>query len=527
MIGRIRNQAHPQSVARRPRGQRLASTTALCVGLCAIVAAPALAITQDEADTLRADIETFLADPGDATVDWEAAGFSFRSGTVSVAILGGSFEILIPGLVVVYDEPESNYGFGEPEHVEIALGDLRATLTPDQIDEDLFKLVARFGDGGSTRFTITAEERATIDIGSHALDGVWSSEFGYFVSGGIVFNDIVAMPDRSQPDAPDARVTVGLLSSSSDLTEVEPGRWDGGADIVIENLVAEEKGEALFSLGRFALYEVIGGFAFDDYVDFVANNPIMTGMTPEDMPEEEAEETFRQAIVDFPALLDDFTIGWTLDDLEGGEPDERVLIDHHEFEFAMLGLAGDTSEWRLRALVTGVTIPEDPEVPPQFVPGLVDFDLSFANVPTGLAWQAMEQAVATTPISDLDEIGPLLGQQMMQLVMQAQTGMTLDGEIDWQTGNVALDGEVRADPSSPLLVGGSLAIVVREMQEFIREVDAAAGPEAASMLTFLQSMGQQEDGDQGLETVFEFEVSGNNVLMNGQDLEPIVQMLSR
>ena len=90
-------------------------------------AAPALAVTPEEADRLRADIEAFLADPSASSMEWMGEGFSFRNGEVSVEAAGDAYEILIPGLVVVYDEPP--YGYGDPAHVEVTLGDADADVT--------------------------------------------------------------------------------------------------------------------------------------------------------------------------------------------------------------------------------------------------------------------------------------------------------------------------------------------------------------------------------------------------------------
>jgi hypothetical protein len=228
-------------------------------------------------------------------------------------------------------------------------------------------------------------------------------------------------------------------------------------------------------------------------------------------------------VVNFPTLLDDFSVGWVLTDLEAGEPDERVLIERHEFELGATGLAGDISDWTLRTMAQGMTIPANPEVPAQFVPTVFDVNLHFRGVPTGLGWQAMERTMETTQMEDMEQIGPMLGQEMLQLALQSQTGADLDGEIDWETGNLQFDGSVEADPQSPVMASGGLRVVVREMQEFIQEIESTMGAEAAGGLTMFQALGQQE----GDTTVYDFQISGDSILMNGQDMGPIMMMFDR
>ena len=123
----------------------------------------------------------------------------------------------------------------------------------------------------------------------------------------------------------------------------------------------------------------------------------------------------------------------------------------------------------------------------------------------------------------MDQIGPMLGQEMLQLALQSQTGMDLSGEIDWETGNVQFTGHIEADPQSPVMASGGLNVVVGEMQEFIREVESTVGAEPAGVLTMFQALGQQEGGN----TVYDFQISGSSILMNGQDMQPLMMMLGR
>ena len=491
----------------------LAASTALGAALCGLGASSALAVSQQEADELRQEIEDFMRDTG-------VPAWSFRSGTVTVDVINDGYTIVIPDPVLVFDEGR--------DHAEIELEDTTIRMVPDPVDDSLFDMDVRFGSGGDVRFTINGDsgERAFFDIGSHKISGVWSDEVSYFTDAEISLEDILVRPDTAIEDAPDFRLSIGAMTGVSQMDEVEPGLWDGDGTSVIENVVVIAEGQEVFRLAEFAMTQTVGGFAFNAYMDWVANNPAIMGEEPEFASEEEAQTFFKQLIIDFPTILDDFSVAWTLTGLDAGEPGERVLIDRHEFELSATGLAGDLSDWHLRAFLTDMSVPS-PEVPPQFVPSVLDVDLTLSDLPTGLGWNALEDAVGGAEIRDMDQIGPMLGQQILQLALQSESGANLGGEIDWQTGNVLFEGEVHADASSPLMASGGLSVIVTEMQAFIQEVESAFGAEPASGLTMLQAFGQQEDGENGPQTVYEFQISGSSVLMNGQDLEPIMMMLGQ
>lgn len=517
-------------IARSPtrRGSRagaraLLASTALGAALCSLTALPAVAATQQEAENLRRDIEAFLADPGQA-------GYSFEHGAVTTDLVDDGYNFLVPDLVLVYDQPPSQVTYGEPVSYRVNFDDLSLRLVPDPVDLTQYAIQAQlgggslFGAGGAVQITIEGEDnaRALIDIGKNELTGTWSTEIGYVTAASLTLQDIVAIPDPASPDAPDARITIGAIRGTSNLTETSPGLWDGTGESVIENLVVEADGEVPIRLGQFTLHQSVAGFAFDDYMQWIRDNPAMMGEQPEFADDAEAEAFVQDMVMNFPTVLDDFSMGWSLTDLDAGEGDQRVLIERHEFEIGATGLAGDVSDWTVRAFAQGMSVPT-PEVPAQFVPTVFDVNLHFRSVPTGLAWQAMEGAVQSTGLDGMEQIGPMLGQEIVQLAMQSQTGVDLGGEIDWETGNIQFTGDIQADPTSPVMASGGLRVVVSEMQEFIREVESTMGPDAAGGLTMFQALGQQE----GETTVYDFQISGSSVLMNGQDMGPIMMMLGQ
>ncbi|MEZ5669813.1 MAG: hypothetical protein R3F55_20725 [Alphaproteobacteria bacterium] len=496
----------------------LMASTALGAALCALGGGAGQAATLEEAETLRGEVASFLADTG-------IPAWSFRSGTVTADIDGDGYRIVIPDLVLVFDEAGN--------HAEVELDDVTLQLDPDPVDDAVFGVSARLGGssllgGGPVQLVINGTEgqRAFIDIGSHDFSGTWSSEISYFTDAKIALDNVVVTPDASVANAPDFRLSVGSIHGGSSLTEVEPGLWDGTGESVIEDVVVEADGQTPFRLDRFTLNQSVAGFAFADYMEWVRSNPAMMGEEPQFASDEEAQAFFKQTILNFPTVLDDFDLSWTLTGLDAGDRDDRLLIDSHEFGISATGLAGDVSDWQLRLGLTGLTIPGD-EAPAQFVPTVVDIDLALNDLPTGLGWQAMESAVGGAEIRDMDMIGPMLGQQILQLALQAQSGVDLGGHVDFQTGNVTFDGEIHADPNSPVMASGGLLIAVSQMQDFIREVENTMGPESAAPLTMLQALGQQEDGANGPQTVFDFQISGSSVLMNGQDMQPLMMMLGQ
>ncbi len=517
MIGRS-----PKLGRTRAGARTLLATTALGAALCALGAGPTLAATAQEGENLRRDIEAFLNDPG-------YPEYSFENGPVTVEVVDDGYNFVIPDLVLIFDQNPSQVTYGDPAHLEVSLDTLHLRVVPDPVDQTSYALDARFGSGslfgagGAVRFVIEGgDNRAFVDIGKNGLTGTWSTNIGYVTDAELVIENIVAIPDPEGLGAPDARVSIGLIRGASDMTEVQPGLWDGSGETVVENVVVEADGEVPFRLGQMTFHQTVGGFAFDDYMEWVRTSPIMMGEEMDFASEAEAQSFFKQQILDFPTVLDDFGMGWTLTDLDAGEAGDRVLIERHEFEIGATGLAGDLSDWTIRVFAQGMSMPA-PELPAQFVPTVFDLNLSFNGVPTGLGWQAMENAVEGSEVRDMDQIGPMLGQEMLQLALQSQTGMDLSGEIDWETGNVQFTGHIEADPQSPVMASGGLNVVVGEMQAFIREVESTVGAEPAGVLTMFQALGQQE----GDNTVYDFQISGSSILMNGQDMQPLMMMLGQ
>ena len=511
MTGLLRN---------RVRSRALLASTALGAVLAGLGTVPALAVTDQEAENLRRDIEQFLADPG-------YPGWDFESGAVTAEVADDGYNFVIPDLVVTYSEPEGS-SYGSPETVVIELDDLNIRLVPDPVDPALMAVDVHFGDGalfgaGSpVEFRVhpadDVDDGAVIEIGKHEFSGNWSSEIDYFTDVTMSFQNIIATPIGGGNE----QLTIDVISGSSNMIEVEPGLWDGTGESRFENVVMQDGDEVPLRLGSFTLTQTIAGFAFDDYMEWVQANPMMLGEQPEYASEEEAAEEIRRVMLDFPTMMDDFSIGWTITDLEAGDPNERVVVPSHEFMLAATGLAGDRSDWTLRLFLQGMTIP-DREVPPQFVPTVVDIDVGISDLPTGLGWQAMENAIGTTDIRDIESVGPMLGQQIIQLALESETGLDLGGEIGWETGNIAFTGSIQADPTSPMMASGGLNVVFNRMQDFIHEVENTMGAETAGPLTMIQALGQQEDDA----TVYDFQISGSNILMNGQDMQPLMMMLGQ
>jgi hypothetical protein len=519
MIGRS-----PGCRASRAGARALLATTALGAAVCSFGAAPALAATQQEGENLRREIESFLTDPG-----WP--GYSFEHGPVTVEVVGDGYNLLIPDLVVVFDQPADQVIYGEPRHLRISLDDLNLRVEPDPVDLDSFGIQARLGGGslfgtGAEPLRVVIESnngvRAFVDVGRHELAGTWSSEVGYVTASSLSLQDIVATPDPAVPGAPDARFTIGAVRAVSAVTEGAPGLWDGTAEIVIDNVAVENEGEVPLRVDQVTVNQSFADFAFQQYMDWVRTSPAMLGEQPDFATEEEAQAFIHEQFANFPTLFDGFSFGWTVTGLDAGEANERVRIDSHEFGLAVSGLSGDLSEWTLRLFAEGMSIPA-PEVPQQLVPTVFDLNLRFTDVPTGLGWQAMEAALLDGQVGNTGALGPVLEQQLVQLALQSQTGANLEGSIDWQTGRVEISGEVHADPTSPVMASGGLRIVVSEMQEFIREVESALGTDAAGGLTMVQALGQQE----GNSTVYDFRISGSSVLMNGQDMQPLMMLLNQ
>lgn len=501
----------------------LLATTALGAMLCALGAGPALAANPQEADNLRRQIESFIADPA-------YPGWSIQtSGPVTAEIIDDGYEFVIPDAVAIYEQPPTQTGYSEPLRFTIALDDVHVRLVPDTVDLTLYQLDAHLGaasllgESEPVRITLRPDEDPVfIDVGSNSLSGTWSTEIGYITVGELLLQDIVAAPSPENLDAPDASVTIDAIRASVDMAEDSPGLWSGTADVVIDEVVAREKDDVPFRLGQMTLTETFGGFNFEDYMEWVESAPWMMGETPDFATPDEEASFFKQQLLNFPTMLDEFSIGWTLTDLEAGERNEHVLISRHEFGLGMTGLAGDLSDWTIHMLFDGVTIP-DAEVAPQLIPNIMNIDVDIHDLPTGLGWQALEQAVGGAEVRELDQIGPMLGSQIMQLAVQNQTTMDLDGGIDWQTGNIRLSGSVQGDPESPVMASGGLNVVFNEMQDFIEEVQATMGAEAAGPMTMIQALGQQ-DGDS---TVYDFRITGSDILMNGQDMAPMMMMLGR
>lgn len=511
MTGLLRN---------RVRSRALLASTALGAVLAGLGTAPALAVTDQEAENFRRDIEQFLADPG-------YPGWAFESGAVTAEVADDGYNFVIPDLVVIYSDPEAA-SYGSPESIAIEVDNLNIRLVPDAVDSALMAVDISFGDGsllgggGAVEFRVhptdDTDDGAVIEIGKHEISGHWSSDISYFTGITMALQDIVATPIGGGNE----QLTIGLISGSSIMSEAEPGLWDGTGETRFENVVMQDGDEVPFRLGSFTLTQTVAGFAFEEYMEWAQSNPIMMGEQPDYASEEEAAEDIRQVMLDFPTLMDDFSIGWSITDLEAGDPSERVVVPSHEFVVFASGLAGDRSDWNLRLFLQGMTMP-DREVPPQFVPTVVDIDVGITDLPTGLGWQAMEDAIGTTDLRDLESVGPMLGQQIIQLALESETGLDLGGEIGWETGNIAFTGTIQADPTSPMMASGGLNVVFNQMQDFIREVENTMGAETAGPLTMIQALGQQEDDA----TVYDFQISGSNILMNGQDMQPLMMMLGQ
>ncbi len=487
----------------------LLATTAL-----AVWAAPASAANQAEANRIQQAVEAWLEDSSSAATTIAAAG------GIDVAIDGEAYVVTLADLALV---------IGDPDVPSIELGgadfgDLTITIVPDPVDPDMYSFDATFGEGDKpVTFVIHGEDGSgEVIIGNHHIGGDWSADIDYATSLDILFDNLVAQPTEGA-DMDDGRLTVAELSLVLNMLETRPGLWDGDAEIRIADLVAEVEGQVPLQFTELSFYENFGGFAFSEYMDYAEEHGLTDGQLDEPGSQLELFSMIKRLVLDMPTVVEDFSLGWYVAGLTGGAPGDQVFIDEHSFEFGIFGLGEDTSNWILSFYLQGLDIPQG-DVPENFVPTIVDVEITANDVPTGLGWGALEDTVGGSEIQDMDAVGPMLGQQFVQLMLQSGTSMDIVGDIGWETGLIQFEGGIAADASSPFMTSGGLTIVVNEMAAMIDEVGRTVGNEQAAAMTMIQAMGQADEDANGTPlTIYDFEItSGGEVRMNGQDLDPLL-----
>lgn len=511
-----------------------------------MLAAPAHAApaTEEGAAKIKQQVEQALAFPIQLAIN---AGPGLKlGGSVTVTPKGEYYEVQLPGASV-----DAGIGF------EFKLGTIIANVKPNDDGSLLTKI--------SVPTTITAayqggEPVAEMNIGRQEFTGTWWPDLAAFTQLKSEYGDITL----KSIDGDEFTGKAGSLTTYINLTKNDDGTWSGpygygGKDVnlrfaqnftmnaTIESFAADSSYEKMNLAARKAIQDKLG--------EAIEKTPQDGEPTPD-----QANAMFQSMLTNLSGYLEGmgnkvkmsgvtFSVKTDPATVTAGEPIDSldIAIKSVTSTFDVTGMTKEKGDTKLQINVAGLNIESDNAEIKNLLPNDVNFEIHLNDLPM----KKLGESLSNSASSVMGMLGGLTGapdpskqieiqqQAMMHLVSLASilpqqlsaAGSKLSIRNTYTKSpdlDSALSGEIKANPTSPIIAEGSITLSLKGIDELILKLQSLAqkpdaSPELAryaSTLAMLQVYGQPaaaQDGKSIRMLKLDFSKEGQ-ILLNGQPI---------
>lgn len=510
-----------------------------------IAAAPshaAITATDEGAAKIKQQVEKALEFPMQLAIS-DGAGLKL-SGNVEVTPMDGYYKVTMPGATF-----SAGIGF------DFNLGTITANVQPNDDGSLLVKL--------SVPSTITASEGngtpvAELKIGDQEFAGTWWPELAAFTQLKSEYKNITL----KSIDSDDFSGAAETMTAYVNLKKNDDGTWSGPYGYGGKNVTLD------FALGV-AIKSRIDSFAADssyDKINLVARKALQDKMSEalEKTPQngqptpDQANQMVQSMITNLTGYLDGMgskmkATGVKVDiksDPATAAPGETLdalsfTIASTSSQFDVTGMLKEKGDGKLHINMSGINIlSDDPELK-SILPSDLNFEFYMNDLPMQQLGKSLSGAIGSfmnvfsgmTGMPDQGKQIEVQQQAMMQMLSLASTlpqqlsaaGSKLSIKNTYTKSpdlDSSLSGEIKANPTSPIIAEGSITLSLKGIDELILKLQSMAqkpdaSPELAryaSTLSMLQIYGQPAAAQDGKSIrMLKLDLSKEGqILLNGQ-----------
>lgn len=482
----------------------------LCAALLLVSGGkPALALDQQGADALKAEIEGFIRDDIAAMGAGQAANLK-QEGEVTVTVDGAFYKLTLPSFIMT-----------TPTREVLTIPPIMANVKP--LGDTGYQAAVQIPQGISMK-DAQGVQTLSLKIAEQNFNAVLDKTLNQFTKltldwGGIALN--------VKKDGKAATLTLGRLAFNRDYRKVAEGDWDGKEKFILQNLAFS--GDANTPVMKLESASGEGNFNRFDLNGWTAILKELQRAMAQNSGENAGSAQMKKLLNDIsPAMFGDFASGMTLKGFtmteNASEGAKGFRIANLSYRLGANGLDSSTSTIRLTATYDGATA--TPLALPYhlaMIPHSGNLDFAVKSLPVSQLWQLAKDAAN----SEGQALVPSVDERLKTILSGAGTELAIS-DFKANTSTLALKGKgsfLYQALAKKLLVG-SFTLTGTGLDETLAALRAAPDADKASVmqpmmgLGLLQGLGKPlDDAGKTLQWVFGLDAAGKTTV-NGMAYPP-------
>ncbi len=550
------------------------STTCSAAALVAALAtfSPAQAADATGAAVLQADFANFFAD-----VEETLGGTIVWSAPIDVAVDGARYRLTIPAFVLQFEVdpdasdlrpmgpddggPDDEQPDREliPDHDEppvqpvsmlhFAFGEMVIHLDPREDDPDL----TGFDMSGpwTMAATLDGEQILGLSYDVSTISGVWSDALDYPTA--LVSNmDNMAMSiglgmlfdDLAMGGAFDIEIVVDNYESEFAFIEGENGNWDAEGWYRLTGMTSQDGMGGSQTIGSIQAELGFTDVPMLEWRDYVEELATVIGDIAADRldsyDEQDPERLAFITVMDMPPFYDSIDYRTVVEDYVTDQPLARNEIAYQEVALSADGLRGDLASLDFLFAIDGFTFEfplnyaDDIDIE-ALIPHRGSISVSASNVPVGVIADELDAAMLD-PTLDPEDVIERVADAFSGALLHAGASLVYDLEMAILSAEIAVHGDLLADPQSPTLVTGGADVRLTDILSPLVVAHLIDQQTADEVAAVLEAEAIVEAAEGGPSTwLYQFVMPANGlVTLNGENvmsvfarIEPAMEALFR